>query len=165
MVHLLFYWDPYQDQGFFLYHYRACSSYNCLCELHPCTHYMGNYTKRTSSICALDKICEITAVMLLPCTLLTSNNTISSAIWRNKHLEIFQRQQIAFAIALRACAFFLSLILVFIKCRSRLERSSPLPVGKKGFFYFSPMKKGLGHMFQKWFRCFWRRHKPKMIFG
>ena len=29
---------------------RACSLYNCLCELHPCTRYMGNYTKRTLSI-------------------------------------------------------------------------------------------------------------------
>ena len=39
-----------QGTGFSLYHYRACSLYNCLCELHPCTHYMGNYTKRTLSI-------------------------------------------------------------------------------------------------------------------
>ena len=54
MVLLLFSWDPqgaYKEQGFlYIINYRACSLYNCLCELHPCTHYMGNYTKRTLSI-------------------------------------------------------------------------------------------------------------------
>ena len=54
MVLLLFSWDPqgaYKEQGFlFIINYRACSLYNYLCELHPCTHYMGNYTKRTLSI-------------------------------------------------------------------------------------------------------------------
>ena len=54
MVLLLFSWDPqgaYKEQGFlYIINYRAWSLYNCLCELHPCTHYMGNYTKRTLSI-------------------------------------------------------------------------------------------------------------------
>ena len=39
-----------QGTGFSLYHYRACSLYNFLCELHPWTHYMGNFTKGTLSI-------------------------------------------------------------------------------------------------------------------
>ena len=53
MLFLLFFLEStgcLQGTGFSLHHYRACSLYNCLCELHPCTHYMGNYTKRTLSI-------------------------------------------------------------------------------------------------------------------
>ena len=38
-----------QGTGFSLYHYGACSLYNCLCELHPCVLFMGNYTKGTLS--------------------------------------------------------------------------------------------------------------------
>ena len=41
------------------------------------------------------------------CTLLTSNNMISLAIWCNKHLEIFERLQTA--LALQAHAILLSL--------------------------------------------------------
>ena len=39
-----------QGTGFSLYHYRACSLYNFLCELHLWTHYMENFTKGTLSI-------------------------------------------------------------------------------------------------------------------
>ena len=51
MLLLLFYWDPHsQGTGFSLYHYGAYSLYNCPFELHPRTHYMGNYMKRTLGI-------------------------------------------------------------------------------------------------------------------
>jgi len=35
--------------GFYLYHYKACSLYSFLCDLHPFTHYMANYTIKKST--------------------------------------------------------------------------------------------------------------------
>ena len=48
----------------------------------------------------------LTSCDVFSCTLLRSNNMISLAIWCNKHLQIFQRPQMA--LALRARAILLS---------------------------------------------------------
>ena len=60
------------------------------------------YKQITDSMPTLSKFCLFwLSVMFFSHTLLTSN-MMSSAIWCNKHLQIFQRLQIAFALQAKA---------------------------------------------------------------
>ena len=62
--------------------YWCCTLYNCLCELHPCTHYMGNYTKRTSSIWDICFHVYSTSIVISHWRV---NNSCSAKNWFSSH--------------------------------------------------------------------------------
>ena len=100
-----------------------------------------NTSAKLQHECKLHIVHRISSILnfrdVFSCTLLTSNDIISFAIWCNKHLQILQRQQIAILLSLKNLLVLVNFklhskswcypyvvtirwrIVIYLKCRER----------------------------------------------